>query len=314
MPVWDIAQRPVGEQFGYWREVICQAFVPLDPAPIAETPDFAGRVETRELGRVNRAEIRSRRQRTAHGPREVRRSQGAYYFVNLQLAGRCRVRQGRAESVVGPGAFTVVDTTEPYFFDFPDDWRMLSFRLPHDALRHRLPDPAHGTGLAIDGHGGLGGVVAAMVRALWDLDGEPSAVELEESFASVVGLALGAAADPDDVTPQAATRAAVLRHVATHLGDPELSVASVCRRFAISPRQLHRLFADQERSFAATVRAMRLERCARLIADPAGRRSITEIAARHGFADPAAFSRAFRRHFGVAPRDLRQDRNVADGS
>ncbi|MGD9532109.1 MAG: helix-turn-helix domain-containing protein [Pseudonocardia sp.] len=313
MPVWDIARRPPGEQFGYWREVICQAFVPLDPAPNAETPDFASRVETRQLGAVNRAEIRSRRQRTAHGPREVRRGEAAYYFVNLQLAGRCRVRQGRAESVVEPGGFTVVDTTEPYWFDFPQDWRMLSFRVPHATLAARLPDPLHGTGRAIGGAGGLGGVVTSLMRALWELDEPAGAVELEESLASVVALALGGVADAAPA-PRAATRAAVLRHVAAHLGDPRLSVGSVCRRFAISSRQLHRLFADQERSFAATVRAMRLERCARLIADPATTASITEIGARHGFADPASFSRAFRRHFGTPPREVRQARKVADGS
>ncbi|MGE3662231.1 MAG: helix-turn-helix domain-containing protein [Pseudonocardia sp.] len=312
MPVWDIARRPSGEQFGYWREVICQAFVPLDPAPNAETPDFASRVETRPLGAVNRAEIRSRRQRTAHGPREVRRGDRAYYFVNLQLAGDCRVRQGRAESVVEPGGFTVVDTTEPYWFDFPQDWRMLSFRVPHATLAARLPNPLHGTGRAIRGDG-LGGVVTSLMAALWELDSPAGAVELEDSLASVVALALGGAAG--DAAPRAATRAAVLRHVAAHLGDPQLSVVSVCRRFAISPRQLHRLFADQERSFAATVRAMRLEHCARLITDPARTASITAIGARHGFADPASFSRAFRRHFGVAPRDYRAAaRTVADGS
>lgn len=43
---------------------------------------------------------------------------GAFYFVNLQLVGRCRTRQGTEESVVEPGQFVVVDTTAPYYFDF----------------------------------------------------------------------------------------------------------------------------------------------------------------------------------------------------
>ena len=34
MAVWDVAVRPAQEQFGYWREVICEAFVPLAPAPL----------------------------------------------------------------------------------------------------------------------------------------------------------------------------------------------------------------------------------------------------------------------------------------
>jgi hypothetical protein len=87
-------------------------------------------VETRALGEINRARIRSRPQLTSHGPREVSRSQGEFYFVNLQLAGRCAVRHGEAESVVSPGQFTVLDTTEPYYLGFDAEWRVLSFRLP----------------------------------------------------------------------------------------------------------------------------------------------------------------------------------------
>lgn len=113
MAVFDVAARPPGEQFGYWHEVICRAFVPLTPTRTQDGPGFAARVETRPLGRVVRARIASQPQRTDHGPREVARTQGADYFVNLQLAGRCRVRQGAADAVVVPGEFTVVDTTEP---------------------------------------------------------------------------------------------------------------------------------------------------------------------------------------------------------
>jgi AraC family transcriptional activator of tynA and feaB len=312
MPLWDIARRPAGEQFGYWREVICQAFVPLAPERTTDRAGFASRVEERPLGTLNRARIQSQPQRVAHGRREVGRSRGAYYFVNLQLAGRCAVRQGRAESIVERGQFAVLDTTEPYYLDFESDWRMLSFRVPHEQLGGRLADPLLGTGIGIDARTGTGAVVAALMHSLWELaepTGAGAAAELEQSFAAVAAVAMGTAAPgPDpagDRLSHPGLRAAVLRHVLANLADPDLSVATVCRRFAISPRLLHTLFADQPASFAGTVRALRLERCARLIADPGSTASITEIAARHGYPDPASFSRAFRRQFGVAPRDVR---------
>ncbi|HEX4249928.1 MAG TPA: helix-turn-helix domain-containing protein [Pseudonocardia sp.] len=311
MPLWDIARRPAGEQFDYWREVICQAFVPLTPERTTDRAGFPSEVEERPLGTTNRASIRSQPQRVAHGRREVGHSRGAYYFVNLQLAGRCAVRQGRAESVLTRGQFAVLDTTEPYYFDFDSDWRMLSFRVPHEQLRGRLADPRLGTGIAIDATTGTGAVVAALMRSLWELDGPigaGAAAELEQSFASVTAVAMGSVPpDPSggDQLSHPGIRAAVLRFVLANLGDPDLSVARVCRQFAISPRLLHLLFSDQPASFAGTVRALRLERCARLIADPASTASITEIAARHGYPDPASFSRAFRRQFGVAPRDVR---------
>jgi len=311
MPLWDIARRPAGEQFGYWREVICEAFVPLAPERTTDRAGFPSQVEERPLGTLNRARIRSQPQRVAHGRREVGRSRGAYYFVNLQLAGRCAVRQGRAESILSRGQFAVLDTTEPYYLDFDSDWRMLSFRVPHEQLRGRLADPRLGTGIGIDAGSGTGAVVAALMRSLWDLDGPTgagAAAELEQSFAAVTAVALGAAAPGpagEDRLSHPGIRAAVLRFVLANLADPDLSVATVCRRFAISPRLLHTLFSDQPASFAGTVRGLRLDRCARLIADPSSTASITEIAARHGYPDPASFSRAFRRQFGVAPRDVR---------
>ncbi|GAA4689590.1 hypothetical protein GCM10023215_27370 [Pseudonocardia yuanmonensis] len=304
MTVWDVAARPEREQFGYWHEVICRAFVPLTPRrEAAAGPGFAARVETRPLLRIVRAHIASQPQATLHGPAEVARTDGAFYFVNLQVAGRCRVRQGGADAVVGPGEFTVVDTTEPYRFDFDAPWRMVSYRLPHDLLDGRRLRPRLGGRWEGDG---AGGVVRAMIGALWEVDdttGPLAAADLEHALAAAVT----AAADPAPETPPVeALRAAVLRYVHGRLGDPSLSVAAVCRRFAISPRTLHAAFADADGTFAATVRRLRLERAAALLADPADTRTVTGIAASVGFLDPASFSRAFRRAFGCAPTELRE--------
>src|SRR5882757_857454 len=257
MAVWDIARQPAREQCGYWHDVICQVFVPLTPERTVSAEGFAGLVEARPLDTVNRALIRSQPQRTLHGPKEVGRSEGAFYFVNLQLAGRCLTRQGGNESIVEPGQFTVVDTTEPYYFDFDSRWRMLSFRVPREQISARLADPRHGTGVGVDGGRGVGAVAASLMRSLWELDepaARPALGELERSFASVVAVAMGAAV-PRDESLHDGLRAGVLRYVADHLGDPGRT------------------------------------------------ETITEVALRHGFTDPASFSRAFRRQFGVAPRD-----------
>ncbi|MEU7814695.1 AraC family transcriptional regulator [Pseudonocardia sp. NPDC049154] len=301
MAVWDVAARPEREQFGYWHEVICRAFVPLTPRRADRAaPGFAARVETRPLQQVVRAHIASQPQATLHGPAEVARTDGAFYFLNLQVAGRCRVRQGGADAIVGPGEFTVVDTTEPYRFDFDAPWRMVSYRLPHELLDGRRLRPR--LGARWDGRG-AGGVVSAMIGALWEVDDAgPAAAELEFALAAAVT----AAAAPGPQAPAGELlRAAVLRYVRGRLGDPALSVAAVCRRFAVSPRTLHAAFAGSGDTFAATVRRLRLEQAAALLADPADTRTVTQIASSVGFVDPASFSRAFRRAHGYAPSELR---------
>jgi AraC-like DNA-binding protein len=302
MPVWDVSRLPDRDQFDYWREVICQAFVPLTPGRTEPGPGFPFTVETHPLAEVNRARIASRAQTTRHGPREVARTDGAYYFVNLQLDGRCRTRVGNSDAVVHPGQFVVVDTAEPYFFDFDDDWRMLSFRVPHHLLAS-----APQVGVPVAGEG-VGGVVTSLMRALWDVDetaGPAARLELERAFGAAVSAATAPTGDLPAPVPRAALKAAVLRHVHEHLADPSLSVTSVCRRFGISRRTVHNLFADDDETFAATVRGLRLDRCATALADPATTGTIAEIAATHGFEDPTTFTRAFRRRFGSRPSDLR---------
>ncbi|GAA4787433.1 helix-turn-helix domain-containing protein [Actinomycetospora chlora] len=303
MGVWDIATLPAREQFGYWHEVICQAFVPLTPHRTTDEVGFAAKVETRPLASVNRARLRSRPQRTDHGSREVARTDGAYYFVNLQLAGRCATTVRGRTSVVEAGQFVVVDTAEPYFFDLDRPWQMLSFRVPHAELDARLHGRRPDLGRAVPAKG-AGAAVAALMPALWSLDGaDPAAAGLADSFATAV---VAATATSDGTDRRAGvTRTAVLAHVERHLGDRDLTVAGVCRRFGVSPRTLHHLFADGGESFAATVRRRRLERAAAVLADPATTATVTAVAAAHGFDDPTAFARAFRRHFGLSPRELR---------
>jgi AraC-like DNA-binding protein len=201
----------------------------------------------------------------------------------------------------------VVDTTRPYFLDFGAQWRMLTFRVPHELLSSRLSSPQQGTVLPINGSTGVGGLAAGMMRSMWRLE-EPGSshvrMELEQSFAAAVSAAMGGR---DQGWPaRDALRADVLRFAAANLADPGLSVSSVCRHFAISPRLLHRLFEGEERTFARAVRSMRLKRCARLLADPANRATITDIALRHGFTDSASFSRAFRRGYGMTPSEMRE--------
>ncbi|MBN9790074.1 hypothetical protein DMP17_15915 [Pseudonocardia sp. TMWB2A] len=51
--------------------------------------------------------------------------------------------------------------------------------------------------------------------------------------------------------------------------------------------------------------ALRLAHCARALADPDDRRSLTRLATDLGFADLSHLDRSFRREFGTRPRDLR---------
>ena len=67
---------------------------------------------------------------------------------------------------------------------------------------------------------------------------------------------------------------------------------------------LHRLFAAcTGESIGGHIRRMRLERAGRKLR--MGAVDITEVALAAGYGTHAAFSKAFRQHFGLSPRQFR---------
>ncbi|MGE5152209.1 MAG: helix-turn-helix domain-containing protein, partial [Rhodospirillaceae bacterium] len=94
--------------------------------------------------------------------------------------------------------------------------------------------------------------------------------------------------------------------------DPELTPARAAAAARISVRQLHLLFEPTGTSFAQHVLARRLSECRAALESPAQRgRTVTDIAFAWGFNNLASFYRAFRRHFGVGPGDVRAKRKPA---
>ena len=73
-----------------------------------------------------------------------------------------------------------------------------------------------------------------------------------------------------------------------------------------TPRFVQRLFEQDGTTFSEYVLAQRLARAHGVLSDP--RRDaerISEVALDCGFGDVSYFNRAFRRHYGAAPSDVR---------
>ena len=67
-------------------------------------------------------------------------------------------------------------------------------------------------------------------------------------------------------------------------------------------RRLHKLFEDQPLTVAALIRRRRLERCRAELTGSG--RTVTAVAARWGFSDPAHFSKLFKATYGYNARAL----------
>jgi AraC family transcriptional regulator, regulatory protein of adaptative response / methylphosphotriester-DNA alkyltransferase methyltransferase len=93
--------------------------------------------------------------------------------------------------------------------------------------------------------------------------------------------------------------------VARHYRRP-LTLATVARALASSPRQLQRAYEQfGEITFAEDLRARRMAAAAQLLAaQPAI--AVADVARLVGYRQAPHFARAFRRHYGLAPARFRE--------
>lgn len=96
----------------------------------------------------------------------------------------------------------------------------------------------------------------------------------------------------------------VKRYIHEHLDQPlNREVLAAVAGFSVP--HLHRLFiVSTGESIAGYVRRMRLERAGRKLR--MGAVDITEVALAAGYDSHAAFSKAFKQHFGFSPSEFRQ--------
>jgi AraC-like DNA-binding protein len=145
--------------------------------------------------------------------------------------------------------------------------------------------------------------VNALAMELPQLDGTSSGIAAEVAL-DLLRAALEPSVPASRVARKLALRSEVRRFVRAHLQDWTMTPESIARAHAISVRVLHATFEGSGESVAALIRRERLARCRADLERPNGG-SVTEVAFRWGFTDPAHFSRVFKREFAITPRELR---------
>jgi AraC family transcriptional regulator, positive regulator of tynA and feaB len=313
MKTWNTEELPDHEQFAYWREVLCEAFVTLRPERPREQSSgrFPSRVTAHPLSTINVTTVQSKAHHVIRGDAEIRKSPEEVYFLNLQLAGRCRYETEGRETIVGPNEFALVDSTRPYFLDFMDDWNVLSFRIPRHMLRPLLQSPDCSTGICVSSSHALGEIAVGFLKSVaMRMEELPStAIEpLAGDLVNLAALSVGATEEARMGQRSSARRglyAAIVRFIETNLADPRLSAPAVAMHFGISIRYLHRLFEESDKSFGQVVLERRLLRCARDLGGASVDTRISDVAYRCGFGDISYFNKSFRQRFGYSPREYR---------
>lgn len=90
------------------------------------------------------------------------------------------------------------------------------------------------------------------------------------------------------------------------LRAPDIAAEDICCALQLSRTYLYRLFKPYG-GVKKYIQSRRLQHIHTALADPAERRPIMAIAEDFGFTNQAHFSRAFHRHFGYRPSEVRCD-------
>ena len=304
-----------------WRETVCETLGPLEMRIDPDAP-LHGEIEVGEVGAIGVGRVSTLTRHSVHRtPAMVRQDNPEMHRLVLAVSGRPRVAQGERTVRLEPGQFTIYDFARPYDLDYDGAVELAVFSLPRGSLALPSDTLAQLTALPINGTAGAGALAASLLRrvAAEQASYRPaSAARLSTVVADLVSAALAERFDDPDLVPvESQERTLALRvraHIEQHLGDLQLDPAAIAAAHHMSVRHLHRLFEAERTSVGAWIRHRRLERCRTDLADPRLQdRPVSALAAHWGLADPAHFSRLFRRTYGVSPTEYRRTQVAGPG-
>lgn len=325
--VVQIDDIPPSERFAAWRALCDRTTIPMELRS-SDEGDFRATMWGVHLGQVMVSGTSVPSLWNHRTPVHIRRSDPELYHLQLHLSGETDVRHAGATTTLGARQFMLSCTSRPYeAFVGRGRTDTMTVAVPPSLLPFPAADLDRLLGRRLSGRTGIGALLAdVLIRlgaehtAYRPADGPRLGTVVVDLLTALLaheldgdaeaGAGAGAGAGATHVAPESHRRALVLRvqdFVRRNLHTPDLTPASIAAAHHISVRYLHRLFERQGHTVAAWIRAQRLERCCRDLADPAqSGLPIHAIAARWGFSHAADFSRAFRGAYGIPPRDFRR--------
>lgn len=306
--LFDTTRVTPRERAGFWREVVCSVYVPMDAEPIARQA-FHARMDVRAArGRVH-SQVDAGAQCVRRDAAQISRTdERDIYTFMVQHAGTCGVEQAGAHALLLPGDMLLFHNSRPYRLRFDRPFRQTVIQAPRSCVGPLARDLDRRLAQRLQPTVGFGrvllGFAQGLDQALPEVDDTEAAVLIDELFHLLAAHSTASGDGPHDARRALVQRAQ--RDARERIADPDLSVEALAHAQRVSPRSLQRAFASLGTGAMRWLRDERLARCAAALSDPAWRgRGIADIALAHGFRDVPAFGRSFKARFGQTPGDWR---------
>jgi len=254
--------------------------------------------------------------RTPHHVRRTKRlaQRDDRHFVKafLLTSGSCVLEQNGRETYLRAGEWSIYDNAQPYSIAIPGRAQMFLVLIPRDRFVARNFDLQNLLVRRLSGKAGLGKLIWNLVSNTFDQIPQilsTSSHDVADIVIQMTRLALSdSSSDFSSVDSKSALRDRIKLYIASHLADPDLSLAKLASVTGCTKRYLHMAFQAEHVSISDYILRQRLDRCRADLLNPAcAQRSITDIAYSWGFNNSNHFSRCFKQSFGASPRHLRTE-------
>lgn len=227
--------------------------------------------------------------------------------VNLFLlkAGENRGDANGQPFFCSAGQIAAYDLSQPFAGE-AGPTHSIAVSVARTVINRMLPGPHHFHGQILNEVPGtlLAEHMLALVRHLPNLRADDAPVVSRVMLAHVIGaltsLRNGSRGDP----MQGSILVDARRYIEGHLSTVGLTPDRIAADLGITRSSLYRSF-EMLGGVSAYIQQRRLQVVRMLLTEPTERRPIAELAETFGFTSPAHFATAFRRRFGVTPREFR---------
>lgn len=296
-------QRPVPvEAFKAEVRKVCGVF---ELEPPRRNGIVNGDISVRRIGQFDAAVIALDALEVTRTARSIREDPGEFFFLLIQDAGHCTVRQGDEAAELSPGDMFLVDSTSPSSFHFHgSDAKQISLHIPRDDIVHRFGDACSG-GLSICRDDPLWLAMRAVIAKMMAED--RAQAQLGEAFWGLVGAYLHSTRFVRTDARQEKLLSRALAMIDHYRADPTFGPHELASRLNVSKRVLQRHFRLLGEPPGHRLLNRRLELAYARLSDCNGTPSsqgVTAIALDCGFNDLSYFYREFRKRYGTTPGSI----------
>ncbi|KAA8731164.1 helix-turn-helix domain-containing protein [Acinetobacter qingfengensis] len=292
------------ERFEYWNDVVLRHCIPAASQP--ENPfDFNGELIVRNVGLIDVCTISANMHHWERTAKHLRTGPDEDLWLGFMEQGYGELSQNGRNSKLIDNSLVLYDAAQTFNFSLGGQKNHL-MRIPRHLLKHRLPNIEKFTAMILDetrpGVIPLREMLRQAVMSPLHLE-HPN---LSERFSQTALDLLVLSLEMQDIKQIGVERdlyARIMNYIQRHLCDPELCIENIAQYHHVSIRTVTRAFARKQKTIMSVIWTERLNASHNALRS-GNVRSVSQVALDYGFTDFSHFSHAFKKAFGITPREI----------